>query len=471
MIPTTLQTVLRTLQHYKLLSTNQTLIVGVSGGTDSISLLHMLFQFHHKFDITIHVATLNHGIRGLSAQADVSFVQQLSEQWSLPYTLEHVDVPQLAKDTGQGIEETARYARYDFLAQVAQEQGTQWVAVAHHADDQAETILMHIIRGSGLNGLRGMQTVSSMPRHPQLTLIRPLLSIRRDALEKYCIDNQLEPRHDETNEDVNYQRNYIRHEIMPRLEKINANVGDALLRLSSNARIDDDYLTQLFRERVLSAVNQEGKRWQLDYQIFIDLPLAMKHRFIRAAFLQLNNDGLSLSTNIVSNVIEWFKNAQVSSRLDLGKGIQVRMGYGYLYIEDKHIPVDFSDYSLIPKDTNRKIPIPIFLLLYDIPIAVSTTEPDDIHSDKVLILPDNVDLRLRTRQAGDRFCPLGMKGHSRKIKDWMIDRKIPRQIRNQIPLITMDDVIIAALVGNRWHLADLSQYNVKGCRKIYLMLG
>lgn len=471
MTPTTLQTVLRTLQHYKLLSTNQTLIVGVSGGTDSISLLHMLFQLSQEFDMTIHVATLNHGIRGLSAQADVSFVQQLSEQWSLPYTLGHVNVPQLAEDTGRGIEETARYARYDFLAKVAQEHGTQWVAVAHHADDQAETILMHIIRGSGLNGLRGMQIVSPMPRHPQLTLIRPLINIRRVALEQYCIDNQLEPRHDETNEDVNYQRNYIRHEIMPRLEKINSNVGDALLRLSSNATIDDDYLTQLFDEIVMPSVNQEDKRWRIWCLTLLDLPLALQHRFIRTAFEQLNDAGLSLSTHLGTSVIEWLKNAKVGSRLDLGQGVRARMGYHYLYIEDKHLPIDFSDYRLIPQNTNQKISIPSFLLLYDIAIAVSTTEPDDIHPDKILILPDNVDLRLRTRQAGDRFCPLGMKGHSRKIKDWMIDRKIPQQIRNQIPLITMNGVIIAILVGDTWHLADLSQYNLKGYRKIYLILG
>lgn len=196
----TLKTVLRIIEHYKLLSANQTLIIGVSGGIDSLALLHILIQLQAELGINLHIATLNHGIRGQESESDVQFVKHVAEKWNVPYTAGQVDVPQLAENENLGIEDAARQARYRFLAEVAQQRGTNLVAVAHHADDQAETILMHIIRGCGLKGLRGMGVSVPMPGYSHITLIRPLLRITRQELEQYCIENQLNPRHDTSND-------------------------------------------------------------------------------------------------------------------------------------------------------------------------------------------------------------------------------------------------------------------------------
>jgi len=471
----TLETVLRTVRHYKLLSSNQTLIVGVSGGTDSLALLHILSQLRDKLQIQLHVATLDHGIRGALSEADVQFVCRVAEQWHIPYTRGYRDVPQLSSEKGIGIEEAGRIARYDFLAQVAQEQAADGVAVAHHANDQAETILMHIIRGSGLNGLRGMEIVAPMPNHEEIQLIRPLLNVTREELERYCEDHQLQPRHDETNTDTSYQRNYIRHEILPRLQTINPSVVDALLRLSDNAKVDDIYLSQLFEANILPHITEGEDRWYMPLRLFINKPLALQRRFVLRAFETLCNGTASLSVDHVSHVVELAQSAQVGKMLDLGQGIRCRLGYDDLFIEHTNVPLQYEEYILLPERTDDQIsPYDRSLgidrrQLYDVVLTFSDKQ-DLKESLTIIEIADNSTLRLRTRRNGDRFRPKGMGGHSRKLKDWMIDRKIPRQIRDRIPLLTVDSEIVVICVGNTWHLSELAQAYVNANRKIYLTL-
>jgi len=471
----TLETVLRTVRHYKLLSSNQTLIVGVSGGTDSTALLHILFQLQAQLNIQLHVATLNHGIRGKSSELDVQFVRQMAEQLHIPYTQGYRNVPQFARGNGIGVEEAARIARYAFLADVAQQQNTKDVAVAHHADDQAETILMHIIRGSGLNGLRGMQVSSAMPAHPDLTLIRPLLNISRTELEQYCDENDLMPRHDETNDNIAYQRNYVRHKIIPRLANINPAVVSALLRLSDSVSVDEAFLIQAFNEDVMPHVVQEKERWSIPLGILAERHVALQRRFVLQAFQTLSPDDSQLSLTQIINVLERMGNAQVGTQLDLGQDIRCRFGYEQLFIENQLRPITDDD-GLLPVDTNEEIPVlrnvvmPRTIVIHNLSMTFSDKR---LSKDNltVLELHDNAVLRLRTRHAGDRFQPKGMNGHSRKLKDWMIDKKIPRQIRDRIPLITVDGNIVAIYVEQTWHLAYVSADYLDDKNKIYLTLG
>lgn len=476
----TLETVLRTFRHYKLLSSNQTLIVGVSGGIDSLALLHILIQIQHQLQIRLHVATLNHGIRGESAVEDVQFVQQMAEEWHIPYTLGNADVPQLAKDEQIGIEAAARKARYAFLAQVAQEQNTDVVAVAHHANDQAETILMHIVRGSGLNGLRGMSPSASMPEHSEITLIRPLLNVTRVELEQYCITNNLQPRHDETNDDTDYQRNFIRLEILPRLESINPSVVSALLRLSENATIDEDYLSEQFETIMLPQVIMSKGRWKIDTSTLVTAPPTFQRRYILKAFQALSGSSEQLSSDQITNVLRWIKSAQVATSLDLGQGIRCRIGYEMCYIEESSKALSYDDYILLPEDTNILISgmqnndIPYIKIIeetFGLRIGIHEISRHSGTINKIVELSKNSELRLRTRLNGDRFRPKGMNGHSRKLKNWMIDRKIPKQIRDRIPLIVADEQIIAICVEKTWHLAEISQDYLNEKSHVYLILG
>ena len=167
--------VLKTIKRQDLLAESQRAIVAVSGGCDSVALLHILLSIRRGLGLDLHVASLDHGIRGAEGQADLNFVRELAAGWDLPVIADQVDVPELAREWGVGFEAAARRARYDFLARAAKQAGSDCVFVGHHADDQAETILMRIVRGSGIRGLRGMRTASPMPFHPEITLIRPLL--------------------------------------------------------------------------------------------------------------------------------------------------------------------------------------------------------------------------------------------------------------------------------------------------------
>jgi tRNA(Ile)-lysidine synthase len=467
----TLKTVLRIIEHYKLLPANQILIIGVSGGTDSLALLHIIVQLRVELGINIHIATLNHGIRGQDSESDVQFVKHIAEQWNISYTIGSVNAPQLAKNENIGLEDAARQVRYQFLADVAQQLDTNYVAVAHHADDQAETILMHIIRGSGLKGLHGMGFSVPMPRHSHITLIRPLLHMTRRELEQYCLENQLTPRHDITNDDIDYQRNFIRHEILPRLRQINPNVVASLSRLGSIARIENDFVTSQFETLVMPFVKQDGQRWTMTLDVFRVLHDALKRRFLLEAFEQLNLSAGALEADQVNRVVQWVGQARVGTELDLGQGIRLRMGYEELYIEHKSYPIEHADYRLIPKDTKIALSIPSHLILKELQIIVSLDASLENESFLHIALPQDLSLGLRTRQKGERFRPDGMRGQSKKVKKWMIDRKIPRQLRDQIPLLTADDQIVAICVGNTWHLADLSQYIVNLNHPIYLALG
>ena len=183
-------------------------------------------------------------------------MEDLASRWRLPYTVDHADVARLSAEWGIGIEAAARRARYAFLARVAREQGSQCVAVGHHALDQAETMLMNIARGSGISGLRGMQIVAEMPNHQDIRLIRPLLRISKDELGTYCHEHNLTYRVDETNADIGYSRNFVRHEALSRLTRLNPELLSAFERLSESAAVHEEFMAASFEATVTPLLSQ-----------------------------------------------------------------------------------------------------------------------------------------------------------------------------------------------------------------------
>ena len=220
-----LDLVRRYAERYALWSDGESVVVGVSGGPDSLCLLHLLRRLAPESHLTLHVAHLNHGLRGAEAEADAQAVAELAAGWGLPYTIGRADVPSLAAETRASIEEAARQARYDFLQGVARAAGAGTIAVGHNADDQAETVLMHFLRGSGLAGLRGMLPRTALG---QGFLISPLLETPRDRVEAYCAAHGLQPRRDLSNADTTIYRNRLRHELLPLLEGYNPAIRQVL---------------------------------------------------------------------------------------------------------------------------------------------------------------------------------------------------------------------------------------------------
>lgn len=463
-----LKTVWRTIEKRELLTASQTVIVAVSGGADSIALLHIMTRLGPRLGIRLHAASLHHGIRGQAAQDDLNFVQRMAEQWRLPYTLGQADVPQLARERGIGIEAAARQARYDFLARTAVKANSDCVAVAHHAKDQAETILMHMIRGSGLSGLKGMRFVTPMPNHVGITLIRPLLELTREDLELYCAAHDLRFRHDDSNDDLRYRRNFIRREVMSRLQRLNPNVTAAFARLADSAAVDEDYISSQFEAAVMPLVDVEDAGWRLSRKAYAQLHPAMRRRLFREAFRRLGG-GAALNHKNTLELLRWASRAKVGARRDLGRAIQLRIAYEDLCIERQSAPFSHHHYRLIDAETNIALDASADITLGRLHIQVVSAPKSDIGAAG-LLLPADMALCLRTRRPGERFRPKGMGGKSRKIKDWMIDRKIPRQIRRQIPLVSADGEVIAICLGHAWHLADLPPSKTNENCGIYLIL-
>ena len=430
------------------------LIVAVSGGCDSVALLHLLKRLSDALALDLHVASLDHGLRGAAGRGDRAFVGELAKAWGLPRTLGQVDVPRLAQEWGMGIEAAARRARYDFLAQVAQQEDSKFVVLGHHSDDQTETILMNIVRGSGLRGLRGMRLVAPMPNQPDLMLIRPLLSVTRAELEQYCNANSLHCRQDESNWDTRYGRNFMRHEVMDKLSRLNPAVTRALNRLADSAAIDEQFITGQVDALAEASVLSWGDGYSISRPLFLEAHPALQRRLLRLVFQQIASADESLTHELTLDLLAFCQTARSGSGRDIGAALELRVDYDQIHIQRKGSRGPPRGFRLIPGDTDIALQPAKGLEIGGLSIRVCA-QPGECLAGVLLALPSGCELRLRTRRAGDRFKPKGMGGRSRKLKDWMIDRKIPRRIRDQIPLLCADDAIVAICLERAWRVAEL----------------
>jgi tRNA(Ile)-lysidine synthase len=261
-----------------------TLLVGVSGGPDSLCLADALA---HVSGTRIVLAHLNHQLRGAEADADAQHVRAFAEARGLAVVIECQDVAALARQSQRSIELAAREARYAFLAQAAREHNTQFVAVAHHADDQAETVLFRMLRGAGTEGLRAMQQRAPLPGAPALMLLRPLLRITRKEIEHYCADLGIVTRHDASNDLRDATRNRIRHEVMPLLQEINPGVKQVLARLADSAAADAEVIAYAVEKALTHCVSQTRDSFTVLRAAWAQLPVGLQRGVLRACVRRL----------------------------------------------------------------------------------------------------------------------------------------------------------------------------------------
>ncbi|MFL5628612.1 MAG: tRNA lysidine(34) synthetase TilS, partial [Ktedonobacteraceae bacterium] len=271
------------IERYQLLPDSGTVIVAVSGGADSLCLLHILHRLcgdpaKHYPRVQLHVAHLDHKLRGDAASADAAYVAQLAAAWGLPATIGAIDVPALARQEKRSLEEAARVARYRFLRAAA---AGQRIAVAHHADDQVETLLLHWLRGGGVAGMVGMQP------HQQ-DIIRPLLSTRRAEILAYCLRHNLQPLQDTSNTDPRFLRNRIRHELLPLLESMNPSIRTTLLRNAEVVRVDAEWIeAQVDNSWPEVVVSAQETSIALNATALLALPLSIQRHLLRRVTAQL----------------------------------------------------------------------------------------------------------------------------------------------------------------------------------------
>jgi tRNA(Ile)-lysidine synthase len=316
-----------TISKYDLLTPGDAVIIGVSGGPDSLCLAHALQAVQDELGLDLHLAHLDHGIRGKESRADAEYVEELARDWGVPLTVHHGDVPQYAREQKLAIEEAARRTRYLFLGRVAQEVGATCVAVGHNADDQVETILMHLMRGSGLGGLRGMAPVQVLGAEewwsgPLLRLIRPLLEVPRNQVEAYCHEHGLQPRFDRSNLDLTYHRNRIRHELLPHLESFNPRIREVLRRSALVIADDHDYLRLQGLAAWERLAEESGGVVTFPQQEWFELHPSIQRQLLREAIHRLRRSLRDITWAHVEQARVGVERMETGARITLPQGVR-----------------------------------------------------------------------------------------------------------------------------------------------------
>lgn len=457
-----------TIDAHDLLPRGNTVVVGVSGGPDSLCLLHVLLRLRAEYDVQLHVAHLDHRLRPESA-ADAAFVADLSTRWGLPHTVGVADVRRLAERERRSVEEAARVARYRFLAEVASAVGAPVVAVGHNADDQVETVLMHCLRGAGLEGLRGMCRRAAWPEGattvcPAPLLIRPLLDVPRAAIEEYCREHGLRPLVDRTNIEFTYFRNRIRHELVPTLETYNPRIRELLRRTADGLADDYACLAQLLNSRWPDLVLAEGPpSIVLRSDVFADLPPSLQRGALRRGIRALRSSLRDIGWQHVERARRAALVAPTGTTITLPAGLVLEVGYDRLTLRPAGPPPHPEDIPALV-GPERSLVLPGRTELAPGGWAIEASVADSCPPIEVAALPGQLtlcldadragtDLRLRTRSPGDRFQPQGMGGRSKSVKEYMIDARIPRAARALLPLLVSERGILW-VVG--WRASELA---------------
>ncbi len=416
------------------------LVVGVSGGPDSLALLHVLHRLWGADRLVI--AHLNHGLRA-GAGEDADFVAQTAVSLDIPCHVHSEDVTAQAQAQGLSWEEAGRQARYRFFAFVADQEGATAVAVGHNADDQAETVIMHLLRGSGLAGLRGMEPVAPLPHAPHIWLVRPFLSVARADIEQYCHEHQLQPREDSSNLDTRFFRNRLRHHLLPLLAEYNPQIQKRLHNLATVVAADEALLFQLQQKAVKAILQEQDDDWlAFDRARWLALPLSLRRRTLRQMIWTLRPALRDVTFRPLEHARLLVEQGEGRGQAALPGGLVLALSYDRVYVaaDLEAIPMRWPQ---LPHDELLPLPVPgqVTLangwvletaVLSQPDIATIQANPD---SWQAFIPLENAPLFLRSRQPGERFRPFGLDGQSARLKETMINRKIPALLRPRWPIV------------------------------------
>jgi len=441
-----------TIKRYSLLSPSDRVVVAVSGGPDSVCLLAVLQELSRELDLMLHVAHLDHAFRGGESAAEAQSVKELAAALGIPATIERIDVPRFCDERGLSAQSGARKARYAFLEQVARSCGANRIATGHTADDQAETLLMRLLRGAGLAGLSGIPPKSG-------TVVRPLIGTTRQEVLAYLRERELGFATDPSNLKPLYTRNRIRQEVLPVLARFNPSVTGTLAAEAELLRDEDEALDAFVAPLLAGLLTQDEGRVRIDRERFNGLLPGVRRRVLRAAAERLGVPGKGFSAVRTAEALGFMASAQTGRAMELSPGLELAREYEAFLLRPASPPRGFSVPLPVPGVTGLPgLSLTVEAVVRD--LSALAGEPADLQENSACrdqtggnyLWQAQFDydkitepLVLRSRLTGDRICPAGMGGRSKKLQDLFTDEKVPRLERDRVPVLASGDDILWAV--------------------------
>jgi len=444
--PPLLAHLVRTVRQQHLFVPGHHLLVAVSGGPDSIALLSLLHRLAQSWRLTLTAVHCNYGLRGEESDGDESFVSMFCKERQLPLVIHR---PKLVKRRQRSsLQATARDARYDFMKQLAREVGADRIAVGHTANDQAETVLMWLLRGAGMTGLAGM------PYAREAGIIRPLLEATREEVMAYLDHEGLTYRCDSSNDKPFYHRNRIRKELLPVITGLAPAAVRLLQRQADLLREDERYLAEATNELARALVSHDSRGGQrVDCRAFIELPVALQRRLVRAILRTYDGEGRASGFRVVESVRRIFLKERSGARLLLRQALVI-LDQGSVRFSAK-AEEDRGDETSSGQGRREALPLPVPSTVYwagtnqQIQVQHMNCQAAEVlgrapSQGRVLLDADRFSepLLVRAWHAGDRFSPHGMRGKSKKLQDFFTDKKVARHERGKVPLLVAPEGIL-----------------------------
>lgn len=412
------------IDRHALITPGETLIAGLSGGPDSVSLLHLLDGIKKRYSLRLHAVYVDHNLRPDETPLEIEFCRRLCDGLGINFVVKAIDVISYQKRSGLGRQEAARELRYKAFDEACLETGASKICLAHNADDQAETVLMRLVRGSGPGGLAGIPVRRGR-------IVRPLIEIGRSEIESYIEENGLEYMVDSSNLKTDYLRNRIRLTLMPELKKLNPKLLAGITSTVSVLQEEERYLGIHTTKALMRLISRKTlTRIELFLRPMETLDKVILRRVLRRAIDETSGIR-GIGFGHIEDIIALISDGRAGDRLYLPKGIRVIRQYALLVITSD-LPIKISEYTLNPGDEVAVAGAGVVLKAGFEEVA---GEPGD-GKTSVTVDADKITLPLlvRARRPGDYFYPAGF-GRKKKLQDYFVDEKIPRDERDSVPLV------------------------------------
>jgi tRNA(Ile)-lysidine synthase len=415
-----------------LLADCRKLLLAVSGGPDSLAMLNLFYDLKNELELEIAAAHLDHMFREES-KSEADFVEDFSKARGIKLYRKQVDLPEIIKKNNFSAEAAARKIRFDFFKEIIGEYNFDLLALAHHRDDQAETVLLNLFRGSGLQGLSGIRPAAEVNG---IKVIHPMLKFSKKEILDYCEEKNLKPRFDSSNQKNIYSRNIIRNQIFPVVEKkINDRAREVIARSSKLLAAENEFLEKLVLKeykRILKSENDQ--KIVIDFGKFQNIDQVLQRRISRLIYNHLNNNLDDLYLDHIFEIEKLISDKKTGRGVDIASGIRVEISYSNLvfFKKDKLTArlinkIKIKAEKEIEIDNQRSLSSKI---VDSSEFSFSDNQQQAAFDYDKLKLP----LFIRNREAGDKLIPLGMSGH-KKVKDILIDEKVPKYERDQLILV------------------------------------